>query len=67
MTNSQNAVLATKSAMAIIIEEAKNLLAVKFNTTLEMINIAIATKNENVLTMMNELVSKGVNQVADSL
>jgi UTP-glucose-1-phosphate uridylyltransferase len=67
MTNSQNAVLATKSAMDIIVLEAKKLVANKFDTSLEMINLAISAQNENVLNMLRDLVSQGVNQVADSL
>ena len=67
MTNTQSAVLNTKEAMAIILSEAKKVVAQKANTTIEMVEAAIIAKNEKVLNMMRELVSLAVNQVASSV
>jgi hypothetical protein len=60
-------VLATKDAMVIILDEAKQTIATKQNTTVEMVNLAIEQKNENVLTMIMELIALGVEAVADSM
>lgn len=64
MTNSQAAVLNTKSAMKTITSEAKKAIATKFDTSVEFVDMAISAKNENVLSMMRKLVAKGVNEVA---
>ena len=60
-------VLATKDAMVIILDEAKQTIATKQNTTVEMVNLAIEQKNENVLTMIMELIALGVEAVAESM
>jgi len=52
MTKQQSAVLNTKEAMTIILSEAKKVIAQKANTTIEMVEAAIITKNEKVLSMM---------------
>lgn len=67
MNNKQQAIINTKDAMDIIINEAKKAIAEKFETNIEMVETAISMKNENVLSMMRQLVEKGVNEVADSL
>jgi len=64
MTKSQQAVLNTKEAMAIITSEAKQAVANKFKTTIEVVEMAIFAKNENVLSMMRQFVVAGVNEVA---
>ena len=63
-TKNEAAVLNTKSAMIIITTEAKKVIAEKFNTTVEMIEVAISVKNENVLSMMRKLVATGVKEAA---
>ncbi len=64
MTKQQSAVLSTPSAMIIILAEAKKVVAQKADTTIEMVEAAIKAKNEKVLSMMKELVSLAINQVA---
>jgi hypothetical protein len=67
MTNNEAKVLNTKSAMSIIISEAKKLVAAKFETTVDMVDFAISAKNENVISMMRKLVGEGVKQTAEAL
>ena len=64
MTNSQQAVLNSPLAMEIILTEAKKVIAAKAGTTVEMVNYAIAAKNENVLTMMRKLTTEGIEAAA---
>jgi hypothetical protein len=70
MTNStvkQQAVINTKEAMDIIISEAKLHISKKFKTSVEFVDLAIAAKNENIMSMMRTLVESGVNEAAASL
>ena len=67
MTKQQQAVLNTPEAMKIIIEEAKKAIAVKFGTSLEIVNAAILARNENVLSMMRQFSEVGVNETAAAL
>ena len=59
-TENEYKVLNTKSAMDLIILEAKKALSVKFKTPLSMVNLAISVKDEKVLNMMNKLVMTGI-------
>lgn len=67
ITTKQQAVLNTKSAMDIIISEAKANIANKFEVSIEYVEVAIAVKNENVMSMMRKLVESGVKQAAAAL
>ena len=64
LTNAQVAVMKTPAAMEIITSEAYANLAVKFNTTSELVKQAIETGNENALKMFAELVTVGINKTA---
>lgn len=64
-TPAQQAVLTTPSAMAIIIAEAKKAVAAKFNTTVDVVDVAILAKNDNVMSMMREFAKAGVNAAAE--
>lgn len=65
MTKQQQTVLNTASAMNIIIEEAKKTVANKFNTNIKTVELAITLKQENVISMMSDLIAEGINQVAE--
>lgn len=64
LTNAQIAVMKTPAAMEIITNEAYASLAVKFNTTSELVKQAVETGNENALKMFAQLVTVGINQAA---
>lgn len=60
----QIAVINSKDAMKIIANEAKKVAASKFNTTVEMVEIAYASGNKNVQSMLANLMSRGINEAA---
>lgn len=64
LTNAQIAVMKTPAAMEIITNEAYASLAVKFNTTSELVKQAVGAGNENALKMFAQLVTVGINQAA---
>ena len=64
LTNAQIAVMKTPAAMEIIANEAYASLAVKFNTTSELVKQAVEAGNENALKMFAQLVTAGINQAA---
>ena len=64
-TQSQQAVINSKVAMAIITGEAKKAIAAKFGAGVELVEMAITAKNENVLSMMRKLVTEGIDQAAN--
>jgi hypothetical protein len=64
LSTKQIAVINSKDAMKIIADEAKKVVANKFNTTVQMVEIAYAAGNENVKSMLAKLISKGINEAA---
>jgi hypothetical protein len=64
LTNEQQAVINSPEAMKIIATEAKEFLANKFNCTVSDVEKAYLVKNEKVMTMLAELITKGVNECA---
>jgi len=64
LTNAQIAVMKTPAAMEIIANEAYTCLAVKLNTTSELVKQAVESGNENALKMFAQLVTVGINQAA---
>ncbi|AUR83678.1 hypothetical protein NVP1038O_68 [Vibrio phage 1.038.O._10N.286.51.C2] len=64
LTNAQIAVMKTPAAMEIIANEAYASLAVKLNTTSDLVKQAVESGNENALKMFAQLVTVGINQAA---
>ena len=58
------AVINSKDAMKIIADEAKKVVANKFDTTVQMVEIEYVAGNENVKSMLAKLITKGINEAA---